>query len=119
MTSAEFEASLRRVLGCAHCVGVANGTDALELALRASGSGRGDEVIMPANTFIATAVAVVRAGATPVLVDYDDRPPPDRPGARRSHDHAADAGGDARAPVRAGGPVEALLASVAGTAASS
>src|SRR5207253_7385269 len=54
-----------------HCVGVANGTDAIELALRAVGVGRGDEVILPANTFIATAEAVVRAGATPVLVDCD------------------------------------------------
>ncbi|MEE4544765.1 DegT/DnrJ/EryC1/StrS family aminotransferase [Streptomyces sp. V4-01] len=53
----------------AHCVGVANGTDALELALRASGVGPGDEVVLPANTFIATAGAVARAGATPVLAD--------------------------------------------------
>jgi dTDP-4-amino-4,6-dideoxygalactose transaminase len=50
---------------------VANGTDALELALRAAGAGAGDEVLLPANTFIATALAVVRAGATPVLVDCD------------------------------------------------
>lgn len=53
----------------AHCVGVANGTDALELALRASGVGAGDEVVLPANTFIATAGAVARIGARPVLVD--------------------------------------------------
>ncbi|MGH9247114.1 MAG: DegT/DnrJ/EryC1/StrS family aminotransferase [Acidimicrobiales bacterium] len=57
--------------GVAHCVCVANGTDALELALRARGVGTGDEVILPANTFIATAEAVVRAGARPVLVDCD------------------------------------------------
>ena len=50
---------------------MANGTDALELALRALGIGPGDEVILPANTFVATALAVVRAGATPVLVDCD------------------------------------------------
>jgi dTDP-4-amino-4,6-dideoxygalactose transaminase len=50
---------------------VANGTDALELALRAVGVGPGDEVILPANTFIATALAVVRAGALPVLVDAE------------------------------------------------
>ena len=55
-----------------HCVGVANGTDALELALRARGIGPGDEVIVPANTFVATAEAVSRAGADPVLVDCDD-----------------------------------------------
>ncbi|MES5817773.1 DegT/DnrJ/EryC1/StrS family aminotransferase [Streptomyces sp. RG80] len=52
-----------------HCVGVANGTDALELALRASGVGPGDEVVIPANTFIATAGAVARTGARPVLAD--------------------------------------------------
>ncbi len=52
-------------------VGVANGTDALELILRALDIGRGDEVIVPANTFIATAEAVVAAGATPHFVDVD------------------------------------------------
>jgi dTDP-4-amino-4,6-dideoxygalactose transaminase len=54
-----------------HSVGVANGTDALELILRALGIGRGDEVVVPANTFIATAEAVVAAGATPYFVDVD------------------------------------------------
>jgi dTDP-4-amino-4,6-dideoxygalactose transaminase len=52
-----------------HCVGVANGTDAVELALRAVGVGPGDEVVVPANTFIATAGAVARIGARPVLAD--------------------------------------------------
>ena len=56
-----------------HCVGMGNGTDALEAALRAVGVAPGDEVVIPANTFIATAEAVVRAGATPVLVDVDER----------------------------------------------
>jgi dTDP-4-amino-4,6-dideoxygalactose transaminase len=51
---------------------VANGTDAIEIALRALGVGAGDECILPANTFIATAEAVCRAGATPVLVDCAD-----------------------------------------------
>src|SRR5262252_8541886 len=51
---------------------MANGTDAIEIALRALGVGRGDECIVPANTFIATAEAVARAGATPVLVDCAD-----------------------------------------------
>jgi dTDP-4-amino-4,6-dideoxygalactose transaminase len=50
---------------------VANGTDALILALRALGVGPGDEVILPANTFVATAEAVVHAGAAPVLADID------------------------------------------------
>jgi dTDP-4-amino-4,6-dideoxygalactose transaminase len=68
---ARFEEAFARFAGVAHCVGVANGTDALELALRAAGVGAGDEVVLPANTFIATALAVVRAGATPVLVDCD------------------------------------------------
>ncbi|HEY7073038.1 MAG TPA: DegT/DnrJ/EryC1/StrS family aminotransferase [Acidimicrobiales bacterium] len=66
-----FEAEFARFSGVEHCIGVANGTDALELALRARGIGPGDEVIVPANTFIATAEAVTRAGAQPVLVDCD------------------------------------------------
>ena len=67
----EFESAYAAFVGAKHCVGVANGTDALELALRAAGIGPGDEVILPANTFIATALAVARAGARPVLVDSD------------------------------------------------
>lgn len=57
----------------AHAVGVANGTDALVLALRALGVGPGDEVVLPANTFVATAEAVVLAGATPRFIDVDPR----------------------------------------------
>ncbi len=68
---AEFEAAYAEYIGVEHCIGVGNGTDAIELALRAVGVGPGDEAILPANTFIATAEAVVRAGATPVLVDVD------------------------------------------------
>jgi dTDP-4-amino-4,6-dideoxygalactose transaminase len=68
---AAFEREYAAFSGVAHCVGLANGTDALELALRAAGVGRGDEVILPANTFIATAEAVARCGATVVLVDMD------------------------------------------------
>ena len=64
-----FEQAFARYCGVAHCRGVANGTDAIELALRGLGVGAGDEVIVPANTFVATAEAVVRAGATVVLVD--------------------------------------------------
>lgn len=67
----EFEKAYSDAMGIAHCVGVANGTDALELAMRAVGVGRDDEVILPANTFIATAEAVSRIGARPVLVDVD------------------------------------------------
>ncbi|WP_427165343.1 DegT/DnrJ/EryC1/StrS family aminotransferase [Streptomyces sp. C1-1] len=64
-----FEREYAEFGGVAHCVGVANGTDAVELALRASGVGPGDEVVVPANTFIATAGAVARIGARPVLAD--------------------------------------------------
>jgi dTDP-4-amino-4,6-dideoxygalactose transaminase len=54
-------------------VGVANGTDAIELILRALGVGRGDEIVLPANTFVATAEAVVMAGAVPRFADVDAR----------------------------------------------
>ncbi|AOR36591.1 erythromycin biosynthesis sensory transduction protein eryC1 [Streptomyces fodineus] len=64
-----FEGEYADFGGIAHCVGVANGTDAVELALRASGVGPGDEVVVPANTFIATVGAVARIGARPVLAD--------------------------------------------------
>src|SRR5260370_11434085 len=67
-----FESEYAAFIGTRHCVGVANGTDAIEIALRALGGGAGDECILPANTFIATAEAVSRAGATPVLVDCAD-----------------------------------------------
>ncbi|MFD1146756.1 DegT/DnrJ/EryC1/StrS family aminotransferase [Saccharothrix hoggarensis] len=66
---AEFEAAFAAYQDVPHCVTVGNGTDAIELALRALGVGPGDECVLPANTFIATAEAVARTGATPVLVD--------------------------------------------------
>jgi dTDP-4-amino-4,6-dideoxygalactose transaminase len=66
-----FEAAYAAAMDVAHVVGVANGTDALELALRAVGVTAGGEVILPTNTFIATAEAVSRIGAVPVLVDVD------------------------------------------------
>jgi dTDP-4-amino-4,6-dideoxygalactose transaminase len=68
---AEFEKAYADAAGVTYCVGVANGTDALELALRAAGVRPGHEVILPANTFIATAEAASRIGAVPVLVDVD------------------------------------------------
>jgi dTDP-4-amino-4,6-dideoxygalactose transaminase len=67
----EFERALADFCQVGHCVGVANGTDALELCLRAAGLDDGDEVIVPANTFVATAEAVVAAGGRPVLADVD------------------------------------------------
>jgi dTDP-4-amino-4,6-dideoxygalactose transaminase len=66
-----FEREYAEFTGVAHCVGVANGTDALELALRAVDIPEGAEVVLPANTFIATAEAVARAGARPVFADVD------------------------------------------------
>lgn len=68
---AGFEQEYAAFVGVRHCVGVGNGTDALEMAFRAVGVGSGDEVVVPANTFIATAEAVVRAGGRPVFVDVD------------------------------------------------
>jgi dTDP-4-amino-4,6-dideoxygalactose transaminase len=67
-----FEDAFAAFCELPHCVGVANGTDALEIAMRAVGIGPGDEAIVPANTFIATALGASRAGATPVLVDVDE-----------------------------------------------
>ena len=69
--AAAFERDYAAFTGVAHCVGVANGTDALELALRAAEVPAEAEVIMPANTFVATAEAVVRAGARPAFADVD------------------------------------------------
>jgi dTDP-4-amino-4,6-dideoxygalactose transaminase len=67
-----FEQEFAAYTGRRHCIGMANGTDALELALRAAGIEPWDRVALPANTFVATAEAVVRAGASPVLVDVDE-----------------------------------------------
>src|SRR5690348_17922730 len=64
-----FEEAFARYCGCAHGIGVDSGTSALQLALEAYRIGAGDEVIAPANTFIATALAISGTGATPVLVD--------------------------------------------------
>jgi dTDP-4-amino-4,6-dideoxygalactose transaminase len=66
-----FEREFAAFLGVRHCVGVGNGTDALTIALRALGVGEGDEVVVPALTFFATAEAVVNCGAIPVFSDVD------------------------------------------------
>lgn len=68
-----FERAWASYVGVQHCVGVANGLDALHLTLRAMGVGTGDEVIVPSNTYIATWLAVTHAGATPVPVEPDPR----------------------------------------------
>jgi dTDP-4-amino-4,6-dideoxygalactose transaminase len=70
---AEFEEAFASYCGVQQCVGVANGTDSLELILTACGIGPGDEVLVPANTFVATAEAVVNVGAKPVFVDADEQ----------------------------------------------
>ena len=91
-----FEARFAEFIGVAHAVGCANGTDAIELALRACSIGAGDLVFTVSHTAVATVAAIERAGATPVLVDVEpgrytmapeelsrvlQRPPPGRPAA--------------------------------------
>lgn len=66
-----FEMAFAEYLGVSHCIAIANGTDAIEIALQAVGIEPGDEVLVPANTFIATAEAVSNIGARPVFVDID------------------------------------------------
>ena len=68
---ARFEAEFADYCGVGETIACANGTDALELALGAIGVGAGDEVITVANTFAATAEAIVRCGALPRFVDVD------------------------------------------------
>lgn len=68
-----FEEEFAEYCEAKYCVGVGNGLDALHLILRAAGIGKGDEVIVPANTYIATWLAVSYAGARPVPVEPDER----------------------------------------------
>jgi dTDP-4-amino-4,6-dideoxygalactose transaminase len=67
-----FEREFAAYCGTRHCVGVASGVSAIELALRAAGVGPGDEVVVPAYTWVATWLAVSRTGARPVGVDVDE-----------------------------------------------
>ena len=69
--SRNFEEGFARFCGAPHAIGVSFGTEALGLALRALEVGPGDEVLVPANSFIATAEAVTLVGATPRFVDAD------------------------------------------------
>lgn len=64
-----FESQFATYLGCKHCIACGNGTDALEIALQALGAGPGDEVIVPANSWVSTAEAVSFVGATPVFAE--------------------------------------------------
>ncbi|MEQ9591219.1 MAG: DegT/DnrJ/EryC1/StrS family aminotransferase, partial [Cyclobacteriaceae bacterium] len=66
-----FEREFAEYSGVGHCVGVANGLDALFVSLKLLGIGKGDEVIVPAHTYIATWLAIARVGATIVPVDVD------------------------------------------------
>jgi len=66
-----FEEEFAAFCEAKHCIGVGSGLDALTIALKGLGIKAGDEVIIPANTFVATALAVQHSGATPVLVDHD------------------------------------------------
>ena len=68
-----FEAAFATYCNTKYCIGNGNGLDALMLSLKALGVGEGDEVIVPSNTFIATALAVTYVGATPVFVEPDIR----------------------------------------------
>jgi len=68
-----FEKEFAAYCGAKHCIGVGNGLEALHLILRGYGIGPGDEVVVPANTYIATWLAVSYAGATPVPVEPDER----------------------------------------------
>jgi dTDP-3-amino-3,4,6-trideoxy-alpha-D-glucose transaminase len=67
-----FEDEFARFCGVEHCIGTASGTAALTIALIAAGIGPGDEVIVPAHTFVSSAFAVVHAGASPVLCDVEE-----------------------------------------------
>ena len=73
MEDETFETAFANYCGTTYCIGVGNGLDALMLTLKALGIGEGDEVIIPSNTFIATALAVTYAGANLVLVEPDIR----------------------------------------------
>ena len=68
---AEFETGFATACGLPYGIGVGSGTEAIALGLQACGIGVGDEVIIPANTFVATLIGVLRAGAVPILVDCD------------------------------------------------
>ncbi len=69
----KFEEEFAKYCSTKYCIGVGNGLDALHLILRGYNIGKGDEVIIPANTYIATALAVSYAGATPILVEVNEK----------------------------------------------
>ena len=95
-----FEAEYAAFCGTAHCVGLANGLEALELALRAWDLGAGDEVIVPSNTYIATWLAVTAVGAKVVPVEPTAGRGQHRSRPCRRRDHVAHPGDHARPPLR-------------------
>ncbi len=68
----QFEREFAQYCGAKYCVGTGNGLDALQIMLRAAGIGAGDEVLVPANTYIATVLAISYVGAVPVFVEPDE-----------------------------------------------
>ena len=66
-----FEKNFAEFCGTKHCIGCANGLDALNLMIKGYGFGAGDEIIVPANTYIASILAISQNGCTPVLVEPD------------------------------------------------
>ena len=97
-----FEDEFAAYCGVAHCVGVASGTAALTIMLQAAGIGPGDEVIVPAHTFVASALAVVHAGATPGVRRRARRDGPDRSRRRGGGGRPRDRGDPGRPPLRSG-----------------
>jgi dTDP-4-amino-4,6-dideoxygalactose transaminase len=72
MTIKQFEASFAEYVGVKYCIACGNGTDSIEILLKAMNIGAGDEVLVPANSWISTSEAVSAMGATPVFVDVDE-----------------------------------------------
>ena len=96
----DFEHAWASYCGVTDAVGVGSGTDALQLTLMALGIGSGDDVIVPANTFIASAEAVVLAGATPVFADVSPETLLLTPGAARGGHNPPDGSGYRRPSLR-------------------
>lgn len=106
-----FEREFAEYCGAAHCVGVANGTDALRLALIACGVGRGDAVITVANTFIATVEAINQSGAEVEFVDIDERTYNMSPSALEAYLASCETDAASGRPIgrRSGQPIKAIV----------
>jgi dTDP-4-amino-4,6-dideoxygalactose transaminase len=106
-----FEREFADYCGTAHCVGVANGTDALRLALIACGVGRGDAVVTVANTFIATVEAITQTGADVEFVDIDERTYCMSPSALEAYLASCEVDAKSGRPIghRSGRPIAAIV----------